>query len=333
MRRGFTMIELLVAGIILSLVLAAMGLSVGQINTARDIARERADAYLRADAGMRTLRRELVSVLRQEDLYYTRILIVDNGMTIGSESLERDEVLLFNNRIRATRDLDYNGDGMEFESAFRIEQDDDGPVLWHRRDAMPDKYPRGGGIAYPATEGVAAMNVEAWDGEQWAAAWDSDIDGLPQALRLTLTATGADPGEGIFQAPLAVLQTVVPLDRSRMPLDMADLLLAESVMEKWALEEDQLEAVIEAIATNAPLPLPDTDGSGLGAGGGLGTGSSGASTIQLPDGIQLPPGVELPPGVTLPSGGGRGSTSGGTSNSGGGGGRSGGGGGGGGGGR
>ena len=38
---------------------------------------------------------------------------------------------------------------------------------------------------------------------------------------------------------------------------------------KWGLEEDQLDAVVEAIATNAPLPLPTSPGgasSGVSAG-------------------------------------------------------------------
>ncbi|MCH2137715.1 MAG: GspJ family type II secretion system protein [Phycisphaerales bacterium] len=299
-RRGFTMVELLTAGIILALVLAAMGLSLGQVNQSRDIARARADAFLRADAAMRTVRRELVSLLRMEDLYYTRLLLVDGNAALGDWSLPRDELLVFNNRVQATRSLDYNGDGSEFESAFRIEHDDDGPVLWHRRDAMPDKYPRGGGIAYPAVEGIAAIDLECWDGEQWYVTWDSDQDGLPQAMRVTITATGAQHGQSLLDAPDATLQTIVPLDRSRMPLEMADKMLAEAVMEKWALEEEQYDAVVEAIASNGVLPLPAADG---GAGGpGLGTGDG--STITLPDGIQLPPGVTLPDGVQLPSGGG-----------------------------
>jgi type II secretory pathway pseudopilin PulG len=304
MRRGFTMIELLTAGIILALVLGAMGMSLLQVNTARQIARARADAYLRADAAMRIVQRELISLLRQEDLYYTRLLLVDNAAQADGLSFDRDELLIFNTRIHSTRNMDYNGDGIEFESALRIQQDDDGPVLWHRRDAMPDKYPRGGGLAYPAIEGIAGINFDVWDGEQWYDRWDSDLDGLPQAIRVLVQATGAEPGRSMADAPQAMLQTIVPLDRSRMPLEMADLRLAEAVMEKWGLEEDQLEAVIEAIATNTSLPLPAEGSLSGGAGGAGGLNTSGSSGIELPAGITLPGGIELPPGVTLPGGGG-----------------------------
>lgn len=310
MRRGFTMVELLTAGILLALVLSAMGLSLAQVNKSRIMSRSRADAYLRADAAMRIVRRELISILRQEDLYYTRLLIIDNGARLDDWEVERDEILLFNSRVQATRSLDYNGDGSEFESAFRIEQDDDGPVLWHRRDAMPDNFPRGGGIASPVIEGLAALSLEAWDGEQWNSVWDSDHDGLPQAIRITVEATGAQVGQSLLDAPVAVLRTVVSVDRSRMPLDMADKLLAEAVMEKWGLEDEAFDGIVEAIASNTPLPLPSAGGAGLGSGAGLGTGSSGTS-IQLPAGFQLPDGVVLPDGVTLP-GGGRGGSSGGS---------------------
>ncbi len=301
-RRGFTMVELLTAGVILALVLSAMGLSLGQVNQSRVMARERADAYLRADAGLRMVRRELVSLLRMDDLFYTRLLITDNGVTIDGFNFERDEILLFNSRIQATSSLDYNGDGTEFESAFRIEQDNDGPVLWHRRDAMPDKFPRGGGIATPSMEGILGLSFEAWDGEVWTTVWDSDDDGLPQAIRVTVESTGAAAGQSLLDAPSAVLQTVVPLDRSRMPAEMADKLLADEIMEKWALEDEVYEDVIAAIADNSALPLPTPDAGGLpNAGLSPGGASGGAS-----GGIQLPPGVELPPGVKIPSGGGGG---------------------------
>ena len=64
------------------------------------------------------------------------------------------------------RDIDFNGEGMEYETQYRIEEDDAGPALWVRHDAMPDEYPLGGGVVSPAVEGIVAMMIEAYDAKK-----------------------------------------------------------------------------------------------------------------------------------------------------------------------
>ena len=98
---------------------------------------------------------------------------------------------------------------MEFETQYRIEEDELGSVLWQRRDAVPDEFPRGGGIATPRVEGVISLGIEAYDGNTWYDQWDSDIDGLPWALRVTVMASGHRADESPYDAPTAILRTVV----------------------------------------------------------------------------------------------------------------------------
>ena len=82
--------------------------------------------------------------------------------------------------MRATRPIDYQGEGNEFEAAYRIEDDDLGSALWRRRDPVPDDVPDGGGVAEPIADGIVAMTIEASEGDGgWTTDWDSDTDGMP----------------------------------------------------------------------------------------------------------------------------------------------------------
>ncbi len=254
-RRGFTMVELILASVLMALLLMAMGLAMQQIVKSRNSVRGRIEAHLRADAALSLVRRDLASVLRRSDLYFTRVLLEDRMTTLDGVEVDRDDILIFNNRLQATRDIEYNGDGLEFETQYRVEDDDLGSVLLQRRDAMPDAYPRGGGLVTPAAEGIIGLSIEAWDGRTWHAEWDSDRDGLPWAFRITVEATGAPPGESTADHPSAVLRTVVPLDRSTMPLDVADSKLAWEIMERFGLDSDMEEDVIEAVAAASPPPI------------------------------------------------------------------------------
>ncbi|MCP4838535.1 MAG: hypothetical protein GY894_04130 [Planctomycetes bacterium] len=291
------MVEFILAAVLLAAVLLGMTVAMQQVIKSRNKARGRIDAYIRADAALRMLRRDLASVLRREDLYYTRVLLEDQAIEQDRMSLDRDEILVFNNRLQATRDIEYNGDGLEFETQYRIESDDFGPALWQRRDAMPDAYPRGGGIVSPVVEGLISLQIEAWNGINWFDQWDSDEEGLPWALRITVTATGAAIGQSPTEHPLAILRTVVPIDRSRMPLEVADARLAEDIMDRFGLGQDQYDTIVEAIASGNPPPIPRTTGGAPGAGldagtGGAAAGSSGggSTTIDTPAGKVTIPG-------------------------------------------
>ena len=219
--RGFTLVEVMVAGIITAFLLSSVSMSLTQVTKAKIVANQRLAAHQRADAALDSLRREIASVIRSDDLFWTRLLIQDDGLSSRVGRLDRDEILLFTTRFRPIHPVEYSGEGMEYESQFRIEDDDLGPVLWHRRDAVPDKYPRGGGTATPLVDGIISLSIEAYDGQQWYEQWDSDIEGLPMAVRVTVAASGHTAGNEAYAAnvPIAILRTVIPIDRVLLPID------------------------------------------------------------------------------------------------------------------
>ena len=218
-RRGFTLIELMVAAIMTAFVLGAVSMSLSQLSRAKSGGRAQLTAHLRADAALNAVRRDVVSVLRDQDLFWTRLLLTDHSISTPYGRMDRDEILVFNSQLRPIRDLDFIGDGAEFEAHLRIEEDPDGIILWRRRDAVPDEYPRGGGVATPLISGVVSLAMEAYDGELWYPSWDSDFDGLPLAIRVTVVASGCRDGQDPYGSTMAILRTVIPIDRVPPPFE------------------------------------------------------------------------------------------------------------------
>jgi type II secretory pathway component PulJ len=259
-RRGFTLIELMVAGMMATIVLGGITISLSQLGSAKSISRQRLEAFSRCDTAIRTLRRDVITTLRRGDLFHTRLLITDATQRFQGDIMNQDELLVFDGELRANKEIDFNGEGMEYETQFRLETNDVSSALWKRRDAILDDNPIGGGTATPIAEGIVALQFEAFDGFSWFSEWDSDEMGIPQALRITVTSTGMEH-EGEMHAPLVSLRTIVPLDRVQSPDDKLVLIAQE-------VEEERLAAL--------GIEPEGEDGMGLGTEGGS-SGSSGSS--------------------------------------------------------
>ena len=262
-KRGFTIIELVVAIMIAAIISGAVATSISQLGKARDISRIRMTASRRASDALENIRRDVQSTVRSDDLFDTRLRLVPEVARTPIGEVDRDQMLLFATRLRPIRSIEYSGEGNEYETQYRIEEDRDGPALWRRRDAVPDEFEDAGGIAEPIGDGVVALRFEAFDGEGWVQVWDSDVDGLPISIRATVTASGARPGEDAFldARSLSVMRTEIPIDRVIKPkLDAATLA---------AIAEE--EAAAQAAAGGGAA-------AGGAAGGDAAIGGTGAAT-------------------------------------------------------
>ncbi|HWB19895.1 MAG TPA: prepilin-type N-terminal cleavage/methylation domain-containing protein [Phycisphaerales bacterium] len=220
-RRSFTLIELIVAGVIAALVLGAVTTALANLGRAKSICKTHYEAYRRADAALSLLRKNIASVLRSDDLFYTKLEIEDQSFHKDGQEFSNDGILLFNTVLRSSQNsLDFSGEGSQYETQYRVEDDGTGPVLWQRRDMQPDEYLRAGGLATPIVEGILALSFEAYDGDAWYSTWDSDSDGLPTAIRITVMACGNTSEDDLMTAPRATLQTVVAIDRVVSPKDL-----------------------------------------------------------------------------------------------------------------
>ena len=284
-RRGFTLIELLVAGIIGALLLGSISMTLANLGRSKASSSERLKAYLRADTALNTVRRDIASIIRADDLFYTRLLLSDSKVKLDGEEIDRDELLIFTNRLKPLRDISYKGEGIEYETQFRIQEDEYGPVLWTRRDAFPDQYPAGGGMVQPMVEGIVGLSIEAYNGDDWLSEWDSDEDGLPLAVRVTVTARGSDDWEDFDDAPNAVLRTVVSIDRILLPKDR---FLEEEALLLEELEAERAEQQGGSIANDDPStngalgnetgPPPDISDINIPSGPGSDSGRGGNNT-------------------------------------------------------
>src|SRR5690606_41756000 len=87
-----------------ALTAGSVAVSMSQLGRARDASKRRFDARLRADAALHAIRKEVASVLRSDDLFYTRLLLIDETLRAGrNETFDRDEILLFNTRVKPLR--------------------------------------------------------------------------------------------------------------------------------------------------------------------------------------------------------------------------------------
>ena len=254
--RGFTLIEMLIAGLITSFVLGSLSLSLSQLISAKSSTKSRLAAHMRANAALEAIRQDIASVIRSPDLFWTRFLLNDDSAESSLGTLDRDNLLLFSTKLRPIHPIDFTGEGIEYETQYRIEDDSSGPVLWQRRDASPDEFPRGGGTATPIVEGILALNFEVYDGLLWYEKWDSDRDGLPVAVRITVTASGHALGTDAYDKyiPIAIMRTVVAIDRVLLPTDIPE------------------DTALPGAETGGTLPGGGTSGTGsTGSQGGGGT--------------------------------------------------------------
>ena len=276
-KRGFTIIELVVAIMITAIISGAVASSLSQLGKARDISRIRMTASRRASDALENIRRDVQSTVRSDDLFDTRLRLAPEVARTPNGEVDRDQMLLFATRLRPIRSIEYSGEGNEYETQYRIEEDRDGPALWRRRDAVPDEFEDAGGIAEPIGDGVIAVRFEAYDGESWVQEWDSDVDGLPISIRATVTASGARPGEDAFNDPraLAILRTEIPIDRVAKPKLDAATLAAQAATDAAAQAAAGGGAAGGGAAGSGDAAIGGTGAPTGGSGGGMNENGGG----------------------------------------------------------
>ena len=217
-QHGFTLVELIVSGLVVAGIAGAVTVSISQALRAKSSSSSRASAVLRADAAAGRIARDIQNAVRDGDLSMTRVLVVDKER----DGVARDEVLVFSNLVELARPTSDDPEGGVYEVQYRVAEEiavgrgglararEAGvpeSVLWRRVDPIPDEMTRGGGVVFPIVEGVVGLSVEAFDGEAWMSEWDSDRDGLPHAVRVGVAARSAD-GKRI-----EAVRRVVAIDR------------------------------------------------------------------------------------------------------------------------
>jgi type II secretion system protein J len=204
-RRGFTLVEVLVAGIVAAGLAIATATSLSSVLRARVRSEAREAAHSRADQAAARIARDVLNIARDPDLRYSHLALRP------SASQDRDEIPLLIRSLTPVRNLEELPEGGLYEVQYRIATEEGQTWLWRRIDPAFDPVLDGGGIATALVRGIVAMRLEAYDGQAWFDAWDSDSDGHPHAVRITIT--GADDSG----ATRAIARRTIALDRVPLP--------------------------------------------------------------------------------------------------------------------
>jgi type II secretory pathway pseudopilin PulG len=207
--RAFTIVELVVALLVGVIVAGATTTALSQFSKSKSRATARQEAFARADAAASLIATDVIETARDQDPTFTRLAITDGG-EFGQGA--RDSLLLLARSMRIQARDPSLASGGEGEVQYRIDGPSDHLSLWRRTDAPADEYLDAGGMARPAVPGVVELSIEADDGTQWVPAWDSDAQGVPYAVRITVTATSDD------KAARATARRTVALDRTPSPI-------------------------------------------------------------------------------------------------------------------
>jgi prepilin-type N-terminal cleavage/methylation domain-containing protein len=229
-RRGLTLMELIVAIVVASLITAATTGVVGRALASAERSELRERALARADLAASRVALDLASLVRDGDLYFVKFSL-ENGV-VGDNSA--DELAFFampqaQARYEATgMGAEALSEGAEYEVAFRLAGVDaaaggrdrrmatgEAGVLWRRLDPVPDEAWDGGGVVLPVADGIESVSFSAFDGRNWYDSWDSDERGIPHAVRIEVVARA----QGRLDRPPVRMtaRKAVALDRAPSP--------------------------------------------------------------------------------------------------------------------
>jgi prepilin-type N-terminal cleavage/methylation domain-containing protein len=228
--RAFTLVEVIVGSVILAIVASATTSAVTGLARTKSISTARQQSAERAHAAVTAIANDAMRLVRDHDLYFTRVVITDDAR--GGKPT--DELLLIVRTIEPVRGVYGIAEGADFEVQYRLEEpESDAPstssvsstsvtidtdaeqpmALWKRVDPAMDEFQTAGGIATRMDAGIVSLSVEVYDGKEWKQEWDSDFNGLPHGLRIVVE---AQDDKGVRTA---VARRVVAIDRTPLPID------------------------------------------------------------------------------------------------------------------
>jgi len=186
--RGFTLLELLVALVLLVLLSGALYGTYFSVMRGSEAARERTEPLRDARVALDLLRRELAAA------YYSKTnerlhFIVEDRDIFGKPASILDFTAFTVPKAGSVPSSDV------MSVRYRpVEQEGQKMILSRlTRDIYLETRP----LPYPLTEQIEGFLVECYDGKQWVKSWDTTLNaGLPKAVRVMLLVQGSDKPVG-----------------------------------------------------------------------------------------------------------------------------------------
>jgi type II secretion system protein J len=191
-RAGFTLIELVISGGLMSVILVSAYLCLSAGTDSQRMVEARSDSAQSARVALAMIAAELRSAvpLSKEMEFIGMRRTVDE---VDSDNLD------FATRNYVPKTLG-EADWCEVSYFVQKDQKTSEYVLYRRRDPTPDPEPLAGGAQEEIVRGVRGFRLEYYDGWDWYDEWgdplgkqkfatfpDPNVSGLPEAVKITLT--------------------------------------------------------------------------------------------------------------------------------------------------
>jgi len=216
-RRGFTLVEVLIAAAITAMVGVMVAGAFSRAAAARDLAEEQEERFGGARQALGRMAHELSEAFLSD--HYDRKRYRDRPTVfVGKDRGDRDSLLFATmTHARLVRDAKESDQAVV---EYSVERDPSLPgedALWRREKARIDDQPDRGGTRAVVLQHVKGFDAEYWDWkrQEWVREWDTTQterrDFLPTLVRLRVTLRMPDGAESRFETE-ARIAIIRPLD-------------------------------------------------------------------------------------------------------------------------
>ena len=176
--KGFTLLEVLIAVVLLGILSAALYGSYFGVMRARDRASSGMESRRELGATLDLIRREVSSALYNRSDKRLRFVVEDrDNFGVPSSTLELSTLAPPDGQTRSES-------GIVIVTYRMAEKDKKRSLTRQERDLVSEEATI---PAYPQMEQISSFLVECYDGSKWVKSWDTAINGaLPKSVRVTV---------------------------------------------------------------------------------------------------------------------------------------------------
>ncbi len=218
-RCGFTLVEMLVALTIGSLLVVSVVSATRALSRSRESVDRRVERQAAARRAMETVVAALRNVRRDPDPTRREPVLVGQSGA-GSQGTDRIDLLVISDR-RCRPD---GAESDQYEVSFSLARPPGAelPALMCRKDHALDEYPEDGGLVTVVAEGIVGLSFEYLSGERWMNDWSALEPGPPDAVRVTVAAADREPASARAGPDVTVLSTVVAIGVYQPPAEQTE---------------------------------------------------------------------------------------------------------------
>lgn len=176
--RGFTLIEILIAVVLLGILSAALYGSYFTVLSARERASEGMEARRELGSTLDLIRREFAAAKFNRDDKRLRFIVEDrDNFGKPASSLEMTTLVPSSGQGRKESGISV--------VRYRLEEKDKRFILTRREQDI--FFESADAKGYPQMERISDFLVECYDGSKWVRSWDTALNGsLPKMMRVTV---------------------------------------------------------------------------------------------------------------------------------------------------